>query len=109
MPNILSMESENKPAYQKILPVTRSKDEARWFYNRISGVYDYVSGTFERKYTNMALDLLSVQEGETVLEIGCGTGHSLKRLAQATGSTGSVCGIDISSGMLDAARRRLNK
>jgi predicted methyltransferase len=41
------------------------------------------------------LDLLAVQPGEKVLEVGFGTGHCLVALAQAVAPTGKVYGIDI--------------
>jgi len=91
-------------AVQRILPVTRSKEEAKRFYDRISRAYDYFAGAFERRYTKVAAELLSVQKGETVLEIGFGTGHGLNRLAKSVGKTGKVYGVDISTGMLEVAR-----
>jgi len=94
---------------RQVLPVTRSKGEAKRFYDRISKVYDYLTGAFGRKYAEMVLERLSVQEGEIVLEVGFGTGHCLKWIAQSVGQTGKVYGIDISSGMLEVTRRRLEK
>jgi ubiquinone/menaquinone biosynthesis C-methylase UbiE len=59
--------------------------------------------------SSMALDRLHIAEGETVLEVGFGTGHCLKRMAESVGKTGKACAIDISSGMLEIARKRLRK
>jgi len=92
-----------------ILSVPRSKEQAKRFYDRISKVYDYLIGAFERKYAEMAVERLSVEEGEIVLEVGFGTGHCLKRMAQSVGKMGKVYGLDISSGMLETTRRRLAK
>jgi demethylmenaquinone methyltransferase/2-methoxy-6-polyprenyl-1,4-benzoquinol methylase len=92
-----------------VLPVPRSKEAAKRFYDRISRVYDYLTGAFERQYADMAVERLSVEEGETVLEIGFGTGHCLQRIAESVGQTGKVYGVDISSGMLEVTRRRLDK
>ncbi len=103
------MKEESGARVPSILPVLRSKEEAKRFYDRISRIYDYLTGAFERKYTEMAVERLSVEEGETVLEIGFGTGHCLKRLAESVGKTGKVYGVDISSGMLEVTRRRLDK
>lgn len=103
------MKEENGLIAPDILPVRRSKEEAKRFYDRISRVYDYLTGAFERKYADMAVERLSVEEGATVLEIGFGPGHCLKRLAESVGKTGKVYGVDISSGMLDVTRRRLDK
>lgn len=103
------MKQESKSLVSAILPVTRSKEQAKQFYDRISRFYDYLAVAFERKYAEMALKRLSVQEGETVLEIGFGPGHCLKWIAQSVGRTGKVYGIDISSGMLKVAKRKLEK
>lgn len=56
-----------------------------------------------------ALDRLSIQEGETVLEVGFGTGRCLRRIAEAVGRSGKAHGIDISEGMITVARRRLER
>jgi len=103
------MKQKSESQASEVLPVARSKEEAGQFYDRISRFYDYLSAVFERKYAEMALERLSVQEGERVLEIGFGSGHCLKRIAQSVGQRGKVYGIDISSGMLAVTRRRLEK
>lgn len=92
-----------------ILSVPRTKEQAKRFYDRISRFYDYLTVAFERKYSNMALERLVIKEGETVLEIGFGTGYCLRRIAQFVGETGKAYGIDISSGMLEVTKRRLEK
>lgn len=93
----------------EISRVYRSKDEAEKAYNKMSGTYDLFAGTFEAKYTNMALKNLNIKEGESVLEIGFGTGQSIKQMANLVGETGKIYGIDISSGMLKVAEKRLKK
>jgi ubiquinone/menaquinone biosynthesis C-methylase UbiE len=103
------MSRENNTNAPEILTVTRTKDEARRSYDRISRYYDCVSGIFERKYTGMALERLAVREGETVLEIGFGTGYCLKKIAESVGPEGKVCGIDLSAGMMAVAKKRLFK
>jgi len=103
------VKEENGSTAPGILPVPRSKEEAKRFYDRQSRVYDYLTGAFERKYAEVAVERLSVEEGETVLEIGFGPGHCLKRIAESVGMTGKVYGVDISSGMLGVTRRRLDK
>jgi len=103
------MKEEKESTAPGILPVPRSKEAAKRFYDRISRVYDYLTVAFERKYAERAVERLSVEEGETVLEIGFGTGHCLKRMAESVGETGKVYGVDISSGMLEVTRKRLDK
>jgi len=103
------MKQEGKPQASRVLPVPRTKGEAKRSYDRISRFYDYLPGVFERKYAEMALERLSVNEGETVLEIGFGSGRCLRRIAQSVGQNGKAYGIDISSGMLEVTKRRLEK
>lgn len=88
--------------------VTRSKEQARIGYNQMSRWYDFISGSSEKKYRDLGLQKLDAREGEQVLEIGYGTGHCILTLAQAVGSSGSVCGMDISDGMraISEARAR---
>ena len=103
------MKAENKSEGPQVLPVPRTKEEAKRFYDKISRAYDYFTGAFERKHAARALEYLSINEGEAVLEIGFGSGHCLKRIVQSVGETGKTCGIDISTGMLEVTKRRLGK
>ncbi|MFC1892753.1 class I SAM-dependent methyltransferase [Chloroflexota bacterium] len=98
-----------KEDYQEISRVNRSKDDARTYYNRISVIYDWLGGIFERKLAEKALRTLAIQNGDIVLEIGFGTGHCLQKIALSVGRTGKAYGIDISDGMLQVTRKRLEK
>jgi ubiquinone/menaquinone biosynthesis C-methylase UbiE len=57
-------------------------------------------------YKRRLLDVLDVRPGHTVVDIGCGPGTDLAKLAAATGSGGQVIGVDRDPAMaLEAARR----
>ena len=90
-----------------VLPVSRTKAEARRFYDRVSHIYGWMTGAFERKHGEKASELLSIRDGETVLEIGTGSGHCFERVVRLAGDGGSGCGVDISTGMLKVTRNRL--
>ncbi len=89
--------------------VTRSKQEAQAAYNRISRYYDLLEGIWEKKPRTAGLGKLQVKEGETVLEIGFGTGHSILAMAKSVGKSGMVYGIDLSPRMLEITQSRIDK
>ncbi len=93
----------------RILGVHRTKAQAKETYDKISRFYDYFAGVFEKKYRSIGLEQLNINRGETVLEIGFGTGHCLKKIAESVGEKGKVYGIDISSGMLEVSKQRLKE
>jgi demethylmenaquinone methyltransferase/2-methoxy-6-polyprenyl-1,4-benzoquinol methylase len=93
-------------AHSRVLTTRR---ETRRTYDRLSGIYDWLGGAAERRLRAVGLQRLDVQPGERVLEVGCGTGADLPRLAQAVGPQGLALGLDLSSGMLAVARRRLER
>jgi demethylmenaquinone methyltransferase/2-methoxy-6-polyprenyl-1,4-benzoquinol methylase len=99
---------ELNPDPNTVLRVNRTKAQAKESYDKMSSYYDFFAGLFERKYRNLGLKRLNIIRGETVLEIGFGTGHCLKQMAEAV-EEGRVYGIDISSGMLAVSQRRLEK
>lgn len=66
-----------------------------------SALYDQ-KHSFVYEYGRELLALLSPQPGERLLDIGCGTGHLTKQIAE-TGAL--VTGIDSSIQMIEAARQ----
>lgn len=75
-------------------------------YDRLSPCYDILTAP-ERRLETAALDMLAPREGECVLEIGCGTGRALVRVAERVGENGEACGVDRSPRMVRRARRRI--
>jgi ubiquinone/menaquinone biosynthesis C-methylase UbiE len=93
----------------QISQVKRSKSAAKKSYDRMSGIYDLLAGSSEGPLMRVGLEMLGVQPGERVLEIGSGTGKALIELCQQVGERGLVCGLDLSTGMLRVARGNLAK
>lgn len=87
--------------------VARSKQQAKSSYDRISRWYDLLAGGFEGRHRDAGVRKLAPKAGDTVLEIGFGTGHAIVALAKLVGASGKVYGIDISDGMLDMTRSRV--
>ena len=59
------------------------------------------------KVTEAALTAAAPKPGESILDIGCGTGTTTLRLADAVGPSGQVLGVDISEQQLGLARQRV--
>jgi ubiquinone/menaquinone biosynthesis C-methylase UbiE len=92
-------ESGGKPGKQ-IDRVLTSRSETRAFYNKISKIYDLMAEHSEGPVRQKCLRKLAPLPGETLLEIGCGTGHITAELAREGGDRGRVYALDLSDGML---------
>ncbi|MDP3255841.1 class I SAM-dependent methyltransferase [Bosea sp. (in: a-proteobacteria)] len=76
-------------------------------YRHQRHIYD-ASRKFYLLGRDRLIDDLAPPEGGSVLEIGCGTGRNLVRIAQAY--PGRACfGLDVSSAMLETARRSVGR
>lgn len=85
---------------QALSQLTQRYDRlARWY--RLGELLTLLRPGMRRK----AVARLLLREGQSVLEIGCGTGRNLRLLVAAVGCTGEVIGVDASPGMLARARR----
>lgn len=54
-----------------------------------------------------SLEMLQLESGECVLDVGCGSGVFLHVLAQEVGPTGRVVGVDHAHAMVEQARVRM--
>jgi ubiquinone/menaquinone biosynthesis C-methylase UbiE len=83
--------------------------------NVIHGAFRYdlliwlVSLGREQTYREKALDLVGLKPGESVLDVGCGTGTLAIAARRRVGLTGIVHGIDASPEMIARARKKAKK
>lgn len=63
----------------------------------------------ERKFRDQLAALVNLAPGETVLDVGCGTGSLALAAKRRVGERGAVTGVDPSSEMIDRARRKSAK
>ena len=76
-------------------------------YRRRAGIYDLELALFE-PIRRRAIETLALKPGETVLDVGCGTGLSLPLMRQAVGAKGRLIGIEQSPEMLSKAQERVS-
>jgi ubiquinone/menaquinone biosynthesis C-methylase UbiE len=79
------------------------------FYTRWARLYDAIArrtpgvgGLRER-----AADRLAPEEGDVVVDMGCGTGANLPYFRERVAPTGRVLGVDFTPGVLEIARERV--
>jgi arsenite methyltransferase len=74
--------------------------ELATYYDRISD-YQYGLGL-------SLIDMMKIKKGDSVLDIGCGTGRLALQVSDIVGPSGSVTGIDPSPHRIEIANARLN-
>jgi ubiquinone/menaquinone biosynthesis C-methylase UbiE len=75
----------------------------------VSSYDDYMKKvTLGREETlrKTTVELAGIKAGDSVLEIGCGTGTLTLAAKKQAGPSGKVCGIDIIPGMIEASQRK---
>ena len=77
-------------------------------YRWRSGFYDLQLAPYEHIRAH-AIARLELQPGDTVLDMGCGTGMSLAQLSEAVGPTGRVIAVDQCPEMVCKARERVER
>jgi ubiquinone/menaquinone biosynthesis C-methylase UbiE len=63
----------------------------------------------DRAYRSSVLDLASLAAGDSVLDVGCGTGTQAVECWQRVWPAGAVAGVDVSEKMLATARRKAER
>src|SRR5271157_6444407 len=85
----------------------------RRYWNTVAGPRWVATPGFRERRNQESLALLlarlGLTGGESVLEIGCGTGALTLPLATAVGERGRVVAVDIAEPMLSAARQRVEE
>jgi len=79
------------------------------WYNCISSVYDYFTVLPYQKIRMEAISKLNIASGDTVIDLGCGTGLNLESLSQLVGKDGVVIAVEPSKGMLNQASKKVKK
>jgi demethylmenaquinone methyltransferase/2-methoxy-6-polyprenyl-1,4-benzoquinol methylase len=92
-----------------------SKEKMAGLYRRRAEWYDvsanayYLIGFRESAYRGKAVQALQLHPGDTVVEIGCGTGLNFDLLQQRIGPRGQIVGVDLTPEMLSKARERVKR
>jgi ubiquinone/menaquinone biosynthesis C-methylase UbiE len=89
-------------------PAGPKREAALEQYRRRAGIYDLELALFE-PIRRKAIARLDLKAGETVIDVGCGTGLSFELLLQGIGSKGKIVGIEQSAEMMAKAQERVTQ
>ncbi|HEX6111627.1 MAG TPA: methyltransferase domain-containing protein [Geminicoccaceae bacterium] len=90
-----------------------TREEVLGVYRKRARHYDltansyYLLGFREWAYRKRAIAALGLRPGDTVVEIGCGTGLNFELLEERIGPQGRLIGVDLRDAMLARARQRV--
>jgi ubiquinone/menaquinone biosynthesis C-methylase UbiE len=79
------------------------KRETMRHYDHLAKVYDAQYSEEQKAKIEVALDSIKLKQNELILDVGCGTGLLFQHVAR---SAKLVVGIDVSSKILQEARKR---
>ena len=77
-------------------------------YRKLAPTYD-ASERVPERLRPLAIEKLALRPGETVLDLGCGTGLSFELLERGVGPEGRIIGVELSSEMLVSARNNVEE
>ena len=92
----------------RLKDVNTNYNRAAYYYDCMTeAVFGFLLGA--EKHREIVVNLLGELDGATVLDLGCGTGRNFPLLADKVGEQGKVIGVDYSEGMLQKARKRIER
>ncbi len=103
MPLVLPIAKRYNPCMN-----TSNPDSVKNRYRLHAAGYDRTMRFAERIRTQ-AVRRLDLQPGESVLDIGCGTGLSFDMIQEGIGPEGRLIGVDLSADMLEIARDKVDQ
>ena len=90
----------------KFVELDEFKQQVADVYSHRSNNYDD-EGDFHPRLAHRLIECVRIHKGQKILDIATGTGLVAIEAAQLVGSEGKVVGVDISTGMLDQAKRKI--
>lgn len=91
------------------------REKVKYLYDEGAKSYDFATILFRlaglrmQTYRSEIINCLDLNPGNTVLELGCGTGLNFPLILEKIGPQGKIIGVDISPGMLEVARQKARR
>jgi ubiquinone/menaquinone biosynthesis C-methylase UbiE len=100
MVTITAPDGSQSPESARLISVYRKRAKR---YDR-SALLLYLLGFRHEAYRKRAIECLALKAGDTVVDLGCGTGLSFSLLRAQIGPSGRIIGVDLTDAMLEQAR-----
>lgn len=85
-------------------------DPVQTFYGRYADLYDAIAtAPGVARWRRAAARSLDLEAGDTVVEMGCGTGANVPFLRERVGPDGRVVGVDLTRPLLERTRARADR
>lgn len=84
-------------------------------YTHHAPIYDLTEKVYrlfgfqEKRYRRDAIATLNLNVGDTVVDLGCGTGKNFAQILEKIGADGHLIGVDLTAAMLKQAQRKIDK
>lgn len=90
--------------------IKEKQKKATQYYDRFAKIYDWISSkSYYHKPREFAIKALNLERNQKVLNIPCGTGQNFEYFQKYLTNTGDIIGIDLSQGMLEKAKEKIDK
>lgn len=88
----------DKPTYKKLIAES---------YNKRADVYD--NHVWAKEWCEKLIELFPPKAGETVLDLGCGSGTIAFAIADKVGPEGTIIGVDFANKMIEHCNKKLKE
>jgi len=79
------------------------------WYDGIAPVYDRAIQNLYLPYRRLAVEMLELQPGQTVVDLGCGSGLNFELVRERIAAEGTLIGVDASAKMLGRAKEKADQ
>ena len=86
-----------------------NKEDKGISLDRFSAYYDLLTPAERSTFRRRQVEMADIRPGETVLDVGCGTGSLTFLVKLAVGQSGTVSGIDLAPGMIRLASEKAKR
>lgn len=88
--------------------VNKNYDDKITYFNNLSANWDEVVGNDQARIQKLrnVFSMINIRRGDTVMDVGCGTGVLFTMIQEKIGTQGTLIAVDTSEKMIEEAKKR---